>query len=137
MSDSEGGGSYSLHNVMVNLATRVGSLEGALKTFMENWALQDKLAHDARRTTYERVDLLGRQIERIATDVNNIQQDVAELKKEIDEEVTPVVKAYETQTAKALGAKGVWALIGGVAIAAVSAFAYVADKIAAYLFPKA
>lgn len=123
--------------ILTNLAVRVGQLEGTLKTFMENWAQQDKLAHDARRTVYERLDLIGRQVERIAVDVENVQQDVAELKKEIDEEVFPSIKRYDARVQQNIGAKGVWALIAGAAVAGISALAYAADKLAAYLWPKA
>lgn len=121
-------GSYALHNLLTNLATRVGALEGSMKTFMDNWARQDQLAHDARRTLYERVDLLSRQIERVATDVHNVQQDVAELKKEVEETVMPVVDATVAQRERRTGAKGVWILIGSGVMMAISAVTYVVDK---------
>lgn len=135
MNDEDSNG-YRLQNILTNLAVRVGQLEGTMKTFMENWAIQDKLAHEARRVMYERIELLGRQVERVATDVNNVQQDVAEIKKEIDEEVTPVIKSFEIATAKKHGAKGVWAVIGGGLIAVASGLAYVMDKVSGYMFPK-
>lgn len=138
MSDESSGSlGQQAHQLLINLAMRVGSLEGSLKTFMENWAIQDKLAHDARRTVYERLDLIGRQVERIATDVENVQQDVAELKKEVDEDIFPSIKKHDARVDQSIGAKGVWALIAGVAVAAISAIAYAADKLATYLFPKA
>lgn len=128
-----GGKGYDLHNILTNLAARVGATEGTLRTFMENWTAQDKLAHDARRTVYERLDLIGRQVERVATDVENIQQDVAELKKEVDEDIFPSIKKYDARVHQAVGARGVWALIGGVAIAAVSGLAWLVDKAAGWL----
>lgn len=127
---------YSLQNLLTNLATRVGSLEGSMKTFMENWARQDQLAHDARRTLYERVDLLSRQIERVATDVQNIVQDVAELKKEIEEEITPAVEAVEWSKQRRIGAKSVWAMFGGAIVAFASLLAFLFDKIAAHIWPR-
>lgn len=128
--------SYSLHNIMTNLAARTGSLEGALKTFMENWTIQDKLAHDAQRITYERIDLLGRQLERIATDLENIKQDLAELKKEVDEKVMPTIDTWKLQKAQSLGARGMAVAIWGGAVVVISALAYAADRISGYLFPK-
>lgn len=123
-------------NILTNLAVRVGQLEGTLKTFMENWSQQDKLANDSRRTVYERLDLIGRQVERVATDVENIQQDVAELKKEIDEDVFPSIRKHDARAQQIIGARGVWALISGVAIAAASGLAWIADKFAGWFFPK-
>ncbi len=107
-----------------------------MKTFMENWAQQDKLAHESRRIVYERLELLGRQVERVATDVHNMQQDIAELKKEVDEDVTPVLESFKLSSARKLGAMSVWALVGGAILAVVSALAFVADKVASYIFHK-
>lgn len=137
MSD-EGSGTLSqqAQQLLINLAMRVGSLEGSLKTFMENWAIQDKLAHDARRTVYERLDLIGRQVERIATDVENVQQDVAELKKEVDEEVFPSIKKHELSVERSIGAKGVWAIVIGGTVSIISVFAYGAEKLFSYFFPR-
>ena len=38
---------YNLPNLLTNLAVRVGQVEGTMKTFMDNWARQDQLAHDS------------------------------------------------------------------------------------------
>ena len=120
--------SYSLHNLLTNLATRVGQLEGSMKTFMDNWARQDQLAHDGRRTVYERVELLSRQIERVAIDVQSVQQDVAEIKKEIDEEIAPNLRTTEAYRQRKDGARGVWILIGSGVMMGISALTYIVDK---------
>lgn len=133
---SDEGLGFNLHNVLTNLATRVGSLEGAMKMFMENWQRQDQLAHDARKTLYDRVDLLSRQIERVATDVMNIVQDVAELKKEIEEDIAPKVESIEISKQRRIGATSVWAALGAAIVAVASALAFVVDKIANHLWPK-
>jgi hypothetical protein len=122
---------------LTNLAVRLGQLEGTVRTFMDAWARQDTIAHESRRVVYDRIELIGKQVDRVATDVQNIQQDVAELKKEIDEQVMPVIDASEERKHQRVGAKSVWALIGAVTIAAASAMAYIADKVAAYFVPKA
>lgn len=123
-------------NVLTNIAVRVGQLEGTVKTFMENWARQDQLAHEGRRLTLDRLELIGKQIDRIATDVANVQQDVAELKKEMDDEVMPTIKAAELTKQRRIGAKGVWALIGAGIMACASALAYITDKVASFFFAK-
>ncbi len=130
-------GDYNLHNIMANLATRVGQMEGTIKTFMDNWARQDQLAHEGRRLLYDRVEMISKQVDRIATDVINVQQDVAEMKKEIEEEITPTIESVEKHKERAIGARGVWAMIAGACVAAASALAYIADKVAAHIWPKA
>ncbi len=119
---------YNLTNIMSNLAVRVGQLEGTVKTFMDNWVRQDLLAHESRRVIFERLDLIGRQIERIATDVGNVQQDVAEMKKEIEEEINPTVEMVEKQRDRQTGARSVWVLVGSGILMAISAVTYVVDK---------
>ncbi len=119
---------YSLHNIMSNLATRVGQLEGTVKTFMDNWVRQDQLAHDGRRVLHDRLDLIGRQVDRIAVDVQSVQQDVAEMKKEIEEEITPTIEAVENRKHEKTGARGVWVMIGSGILMAISALTYVVDK---------
>lgn len=129
-------GELNLTNIVSNLAVRVGQMEGTLKTFMDNWTRQDALAHEGRRLLYERVDLLSRQIERIATDVQNVVQDVAELKKEIEEDITPTIESVEESNQRKLGAKGVWALVAGAVFTLASGLAFVADKVASHIWPK-
>lgn len=132
MSDSE----YEIHNILANLAARVGQLEGTLKTFMDTWARQDQLAHNSRQVTQDSLNLLGKQIERVATDVQNVQQDVAELKKEIDEQIMPTVDQVQGRRQYAAGAKSVWVMIGAGVMMVASALAYIGDKIASFFYAK-
>ncbi len=127
---------YDASNILANLANRIAKLEGTLEQFMKNWERQDHLAHEARRVTYDRLELLGRQIERIATDIQNTQQDVAELKKEIDEQIMPTVDLVKFKRHYAAGAKSVWAMIGAGVVMLASALAYIGDKIASYFYAK-
>lgn len=132
----DGGVTYNLQNLLTNIASRLGQLEGTVKTFMENWARQDQLANDGRRIIHERLDLVGRQIERVATDVTNVQQDLAEIKKELDEEVGPVIKTFEGVRHQKIGAKGVWAMIGAAVVATGSIVAFAVDRLMGLVFPK-
>lgn len=130
------GDEIQLHNIMANLATRVGTMEGTVKTFMDNWTRQDALAHEGRKLMYERVEMLSRQLDRIATDVINVQQDVAELKLEIEEDITPTIDAVEASNERKIGAKGVWAMISAAVIATASALAFIGDKVMTHIWPK-
>lgn len=127
---------FDTRNVLHNLAVRVGQLEGTLKTFMETWARQDQLAHESRRLQRAQIELLSKQVERVATDVQNTQQDIAELKKEIDEQVMPTVDHVKHKKHYAAGRQSVWAMIGAGVVMLASALAYIGDRVASVLFPK-
>ena len=127
---------WDAHNILTNLAVRVGSLEGTVRTFMDRWKDQDDAASLGRRVTHEKIELLAMQIERLANDLRGVQQDIAELKNEVDEEIMPTVRSTEFARERQAGAKGVWAFIAGAVLAAASALAYIADKALSYLVPK-
>jgi hypothetical protein len=124
---------WDLQNILANLAARVGQLEGSMKVFMDNWGRQDQLAHDGRRVMYDRLELLSNQINRIAVDVQNSQQDIAELRKEIEEQVMPTIDTVQNRRHQQAGAKSVWAMIGAGVVAFASALAYLADKLVQYI----
>jgi len=136
MTESQDMADFNVHNLLTNLAVRVGQVEGTMKTFMDNWARQDQLAHDSRRVVYDRLELIGKQIDRVASDVMVIQQDVAELKKEIDDDILPTIETVEARKLRRAGANSVWAAIGAGLMMIASAMAYTADRIASYIFPK-
>ena len=119
-----------------DIVGRLGQLEGTIKTFMSQWAGQDQAAQSGRRVVYERLELLSSQINRVATDVQAMQQDVAEMRNDIDEKITPHIEDYRASKERKLGAKAVWALIGGVIIAIASAMAYIGDKVVSYFIAK-
>ena len=133
---SEGDGYYQLQQILTNLAVRVGQMEGTLKTFMENWARQDQLANDGRRITYDKIDLLGKQIERVANDVEGLKEDLCKLEHKIDEEVAPVVKSFEVIRHQRIGAKGVWAMIAGGLVAFASLVTYTVERFMSAVWPK-
>lgn len=126
-------GEYQLHNIMTNLAARVGQLEGTVTTFMNTWRAQDDAAALGRRVTHEKIELISLQVERLSNDIQSVQQDIAELKMEVDEEIMPTVRVTQYARERKAGARSVWALIGAGVVSVASALAYLADKLAAYL----
>lgn len=119
-----------------DIVGRLGDLEGTVRTFMKQWEMQDQTATSGRRVIHDRLELISNQVTRVATDVQNTQQDVGEMRKDIDEKVMPHVEAYRTERERKIGAKGVWAIVGGGAVAAASGLAYLADKLYAHLSAK-
>ncbi len=112
-----------------DINTRLGQLEGALRTFMKQWQTQDNAAALGRRVTHEKMELLTVQITRLSTDMQGMQQDVAELKLDMDENILPVVNSVKLDQARRRGAKSVWAMIVGGAVAIGSILAYAIDKL--------
>lgn len=124
---------WNSENILTNLAVRVGQLEGTLTTFMNTWRAQDDAAALGRRVTHEKIELISLQVERLANDLRSVQQDIAELKMEVDEEIMPTVRVTQFARERDAGAKSVWALIGAGTVAMASAMAYLADKLVQYL----
>lgn len=112
-----------------DIVSRLGNLEGTVRTFMQQWVTQDQTASSGRRVIHERLELMSNQITRVATDVQNTQQDVAELRNEIDDKVMPKIEEREQTKHQKIGAKGVWAIVSSAIIAAASGLAYLADKL--------
>ena len=121
------------NNILTNLAVRVGQLEGTLKAFMERWKDQDDAASLGRRVTHEKIELLSIQVRQLSTDLANVQQDIAELKNEVDEEIMPSVEAYENAQHRRLGAKSVWGFVWAAAVGFVGMLAYIAERVIGYL----
>jgi hypothetical protein len=124
---------WDLQNVLTNLAVRVGQLEGTITTFMNTWRTQDDAAGLGRRVTHEKIELISLQVERLANDIRGVQQDIAELKLEVDEEIMPSIQVSKYARERKAGANSVWALIGAGVVAAASLFAYLADKLMQYI----
>lgn len=124
---------WAPENILTNLAVRIGQLEGTLDVFMKTWRAQDDAAGLGRRVTHEKIELISLQVERLANDLRSVQQDIAELKQEVDEEIMPTVRVTQFARERRAGARSVWALIGGGVVALASAMAYLADKLMQYI----
>lgn len=129
-------GDYSLQNILTNLAVRVGQMEGLLKAFREQWSNQDSAASLSRRVLSDEIRLLALQVERLSIDLQNVQQEVAELKNEIDDEITPNILVGKYAHERRAGARAAVAGIYAGAIVLISALAYIADRAVAYLTHK-
>lgn len=124
---------YNLHNILTNLASRVGQFEGTIATFMEQWKNQDHAANIGRQVLGQKIELLSLQVERLSMDLQNVQQELAELKNEIDDEIMPVVKTNEFARERKAGARAVLVSIYAGLVVLISALAYLADRAVAYL----
>lgn len=128
--------SYDDRNILTNLAVRVGQLEGVIKTFMERWKDQDDAASLGRRVTHEKIELISMQVERLSNDLQHLQQDFAEFRNEVDDEIMPVVRTSEYAAQRKAGARGVLISLYGGLVVLISALAYIADRAVAWLTHK-
>jgi len=127
---------YNLHNILTNLATRVGEMEGLLKAFREQWRDQDTAAGLSRRVTHESINLLTLQVERLANDIMHLQQDFAEFKEEVDAEVMPHILTGKYAKERKAGARAAIGAVYAGMIVLISALAYIADRLVGWLTHK-
>lgn len=127
---------YNLHNILSNLATRVGEMEGLLKAFREQWRDQDAAANLHRSVTHGKIELLTLQIERLANDIMHLQQDFAEFKEEVDVEVMPHIITGKYARERKAGAKAVLVGVYGGVVVLISSLAYIADRLVGWLLHK-
>lgn len=127
---------YNLHNILTNLAVRVGEMEGLLKAFREQWRDQDAAANLHRSVTHGKIELLTLQVERLANDIMHLQQDFAEFKNEVDDEVIPFITVGKYARERKAGARAVLVGIYGGIVILISSLAYVADRLVGWLLHK-
>jgi len=127
---------YNLQNILTNLAVRVGEMEGLLKAFRDTWRDQDTAAGLSRRVTHESIQLLSLQVERLANDIMHLQQDFAEFKNEVDDEVMPHILTGRYASERKAGAKAVIGAVYAGLIVLISALAYIADRVVAFFTHK-
>lgn len=130
------GADYNLHNILTNLAVRVGEMEGLLKAFREQWRDQDAAANLHRSVTHGKIELLTLQIERLANDIMHLQQDFAEFKEEVDDEVMPVILTGRYARERKAGAKAVLVGLYGGLVLLISSIAYIADRLVNWFLHK-
>lgn len=116
-----------------DIVGRLGQLEGTIRTFMDQWRGQDQSATAGRRVMYERLELLSGQVNRVATDVQNMQQDIAEMRMDVDEKVMPTVETIRIERERRAGAKTVWVLVWGGVVALGSAMVWAMNNLWAHL----
>ncbi len=95
----------------------LGDLEGTVRSMSDQWKRQEEAATSGRRTVHDRLEVLSSQIIRALAMLDGVQQDVAELKNDIEEKVMPTVQAYKMDVAKKAGAMGTGKLIWGIILA--------------------
>jgi hypothetical protein len=131
--ESNAGAGMTDSERLYDIVSRLAALEGTLRTFMETWRDQDTAAGLARRVVHERLELQGLQIDRVAKDVLNVQQDVAELKNDIEDTITPTINAVKAKEQRSIGARSILAMLWTGVTAVLATFAYMAERLVSYL----
>lgn len=101
-----------------------GNLEGTVASMATQWRAQEKAATESRRNLYEKFEeLLGR-VSALSNNIGNVQQDVAELKNDIETKIMPSIEAYTIKQAEKRGAQNMGKLLWVGLLALVSAASY-------------
>lgn len=100
-----------------DVARALGDLEGTVRSLQAQWERQENAAVAGRKALYEKFEAMTTQVQRIDGRVEDVQQDVAEIKKDMDEKVMPAIDAYALDNARRAGwldsGKLLWAGIIG------------------------
>lgn len=112
-----------------SISRALGRVEGLVQSLMDQWGRQEANASQLRQKNNDKLEQLERSIDRLATDLMNVQQDVAELKNDVE----PAIKAFEAEHNRKLGAKGVWALLGAAFVGVGTLLYHVADRLIDYI----
>lgn len=106
---------------MTDVARALGDLEGTVRGLKEQWERQEVAAREGRRILHDKFDAMTVQVHNLTGVAYGVQQDVAEIKNEIDQKIMPTVNAYALDKARLGGVidtgKLVWAaIIAGCAL---------------------
>ena len=101
-----------------------GNLEGTVASMATQWRQQEQAASDSRRVLYSKFEeILGR-VNTLSHNIDNLQQDLTDLKRDIETKVMPSIEAYNLKQAEKRGAHGLIRLVWLGLLAAVSAASY-------------
>jgi hypothetical protein len=108
-------------NEVDRISRSLGQLEGALKSFQENWQEQDRRAAEGRRLLYGKFEEIQTDVIDLTHKVANVMSDVAAMK--------PAVENWVASKNWALGAKAAALGIGTAAGAVVAAAAWMVEHL--------
>jgi len=117
----------------IDVARALGDLEGTVRAMAEQWRRQEEIATAGRRGVYDRIDSLSLQVTTLQSAATAVQQDVAEIKKDMDEKVMPAIDAYSLDKARRLGWMDSGRLIWAGVIGACTLIGFVIHEILQYL----
>lgn len=113
-----------------------GNLEGTVAAMATQWRRQEESAAEGRRRLYEKFEeVLGR-VNTLSNNINNVQQDVAELKNDLETKVMPSIDAYNIKQAERRGAHNMGKLLWVGLLALVSAASYGVHQIVQWAIGK-
>ena len=97
----------------------LGVIEGTLRGLMDQWARQETEATRMRQANNDKLEILTQQVYRLSSDLQGVQQDVAELKNDAE----PIIERYKAEENQRVGRRNVWVAIGAT-LTAIGALAY-------------
>ncbi len=103
---------------MTDVARALGDLEGTVRSLQDQWRRQEEAAAAGRRVLHDKFDAMTIQVHNLTGVAYGVQQDLAEIKNEIDEKVMPSINAYALDKSRQSGmvdmGKLIWAGVIGI-----------------------
>lgn len=88
------------------------------------WRDQEAKAAEGRKHLYEKFEQVLTRVTTLASTIDNVQQDVAELKNDIETKIMPSISAYTLKQAEKRGMQHVGKILWVSLLALVSAASY-------------
>jgi len=110
----------------------LGVVEGTLRGLMDQWGRQEAEAARMRQENNQKLELLSRQVERLSSDLHNVQQDVAEMRNDYEDRINPALNTAEAERNQRIGSRTVWALFATGAATVLTSIGYVVDRLIKY-----
>jgi len=99
---------------------------------MDQWGRQEAEAARMRQENNQKLELLSRQVERLSSDLHNVQQDVAEMRNDYEDRINPALNTAEAERNQRIGSRTVWALFATGAATVLTSIGYVVDRLIKY-----
>lgn len=88
------------------------------------WREQERSAAEGRKQLYQKFEQMLERVGMLANNIDSVQQDVAELKNDLETKVMPSIDAYNIKQAERRGAHNMGKLLWVGLLALVSAASY-------------
>jgi hypothetical protein len=108
---------------------QLNRLIGKIEAFQSNWQEQDRRAADGRKYLYDKMEVLGRDVQGLTHQVTAVVHDVAEMKPAVTDWVNSKNQAMGAKTAASILGKGAYLLMGGLMLVAGWAMAHLSPII--------
>lgn len=118
---------------MSDIARAIGDIEGTLRSLKEQQANYERTAAEGRRILRDKIDAMSTQVHHLTGVAYGVQQDTAEIKKDIDEKIMPTIEQWQLRRARLAGMLDAGKVLWGIILAVCTAIGFVIGAVIKYL----